>query len=77
MPTIFTTPTKIKYEIQKDEQTGLMKFNPVDGGAIPKSLEGWYTGAKYATSAWDTYLTTFEGKPDMRLKNNKVRDEIK
>ena len=44
---------------------------------IPKSLEGWYTGSKYATSAWDTYLTTFEGKPDMRLKNNKVRDEIK
>jgi hypothetical protein len=54
-----------------------MKFNSVAGGAIPKLLEGWYTGAKYATSAWDTYLTTFEGKPDMRLKNNKVRDEIK
>jgi len=77
MITTFTTPTKIEYEMQKDEETGLIKFNPTAGGAIPNPLQGWFTGQRYATSAWDSYLTTFEGKPDMRLKDNKVKDEVR
>lgn len=77
MATVFTTPTKVEYQIQKDEGTGLLKFNPVAGGAIPTTLDGWYTGQKYADVAWNTYLKTFESKPDMRLKDNKLKLESK
>lgn len=70
--TSFVTPTKVEYELQKDTATGLIKFNPLQGGAIPKILDGWYTNQKFVDAAWNTYLKSFEGKPDMRLKENKT-----
>lgn len=72
MPTIFMTPTKIEYEIQKDGATGLIKFSPVAGGAIPNLLDSWYTSQRFADAAWKTYVDSLTAsKPDMRLKENK------